>query len=666
LKSIKYLTQFFNVNLSISYLIVILSVLLYHLSLYLLPLFQKNFIDNVLSSKIIFNYELYLYCSAILLFLITFFAKPVVYSLFELRFKKKIYMHFVKNILMLPKSRIGNGSGSYLDTILTDTSGSCMLLNHTSFDFIFSCIKTIAVASLLFYWSKLLSIIFIVTFIFSIIVSRLASKKVAKNQTKVRESSAFLSQKTLDMINNNFSINMLSRLYSTLNKLSNPYELNRKNNVSYIGSFWISVSCSVVIGYISELIVLIISIKYVLNGNFSFGQMIAVIGYFGTLGGPMYDFSNFMNDIATGQVSLKRLREIEDEVLSYDNMSHQCICIDDFQKLELKNVSFNFNNNEKVYNLNMSLLSNETLGVVGISGEGKSTFIKLLCKSITPDSGKIEFNEINIDNFTRMHYLNKINYFSQEIEIFNEDLEFNLTLGKAIVNFEEYKIAKQMITKSLNKFFAQYKSIAVSSSTAQRKANMIIMLIEEYNFKDFFMAVGLPSNHENINFSNTCDFMKKSHILYSNKPEFFIDQILGQNYIEEELYNKVINVLNISSLKGRDLGEKGSNISGGEAQRIAFGRFLLKKKYDIFILDEPFTNLDPISEKQIVTAAKVFLNNKSGIIISHNFKIILALTNKIILLENGKNSQKMKHEDLLFESNLYRDLYKHSLDINTN
>ena len=75
------------------------------------------------------------------------------------------------------------------------------------------------------------------------------------------------------------------------------------------------------------------------------------------------------------------------------------------------------------------------------------------------------------------------------------------------------------------------------------------------------------------------------------------------------------------------LGEYGSSLSGGEAQRLGIARAMLKNP-DIIVMDEPTSNLDVFNEKQIVKTLEEEFRDKIIIIVSHR-KSTLTFCNKI-------------------------------------
>ena len=103
------------------------------------------------------------------------------------------------------------------------------------------------------------------------------------------------------------------------------------------------------------------------------------------------------------------------------------------------------------------------------------------------------------------------------------------------------------------------------------------------------------------------------------------------------------------------VGEKGSDFSGGQNQRIALAR-LLYRNPSVLILDEFTSALDPITEDEIIKNLK-FLNRDKGktiIIISHKIKP-LKICDEIIILDNGKIVEKMDYENFYQKFNAIYD-----------
>ena len=107
------------------------------------------------------------------------------------------------------------------------------------------------------------------------------------------------------------------------------------------------------------------------------------------------------------------------------------------------------------------------------------------------------------------------------------------------------------------------------------------------------------------------------------------------------------------------IGENGVRLSGGEKQRISIARAMLKKS-PIILLDEATSSLDADTENKIQKAINELTKNKTTIVIAHRLSTILN-ANKIYVIENGKILEHGTHDDLLKNSQTYKNFYEKQL-----
>jgi len=109
--------------------------------------------------------------------------------------------------------------------------------------------------------------------------------------------------------------------------------------------------------------------------------------------------------------------------------------------------------------------------------------------------------------------------------------------------------------------------------------------------------------------------------------------------------------------KGYDtvVGERGITFSGGQKQRASIARALVIDP-KILILDDSFSAVDTHTEEEILTNAKIFMKNRTTIIISHRISTVKDC-DKIIILHNGKIAEQGTHEELLALNGIYADLH---------
>ncbi len=104
------------------------------------------------------------------------------------------------------------------------------------------------------------------------------------------------------------------------------------------------------------------------------------------------------------------------------------------------------------------------------------------------------------------------------------------------------------------------------------------------------------------------------------------------------------------------VGERGYRLSGGEKQRIALARVLLKDPR-ILVLDEATSSLDSESEALIQEALQRVMSNRTSIVIAHRLSTILA-ADQILVIDRGGVLERGTHQELLAQKGLYAQLYK--------
>jgi ATP-binding cassette subfamily B protein len=103
------------------------------------------------------------------------------------------------------------------------------------------------------------------------------------------------------------------------------------------------------------------------------------------------------------------------------------------------------------------------------------------------------------------------------------------------------------------------------------------------------------------------------------------------------------------------VGERGHRLSGGEKQRLAIARLLLKSP-SIVILDEATAHLDSENEELVQKALAQALSGRTSIVIAHRLSTVMN-ADQILVLENGLIRERGTHDDLVQAGGLYSELF---------
>jgi ATP-binding cassette subfamily B protein len=107
------------------------------------------------------------------------------------------------------------------------------------------------------------------------------------------------------------------------------------------------------------------------------------------------------------------------------------------------------------------------------------------------------------------------------------------------------------------------------------------------------------------------------------------------------------------------VGERGYKLSGGEKQRVAIARVLLKDPR-VLILDEATSALDTVSERLIQAALQRLMEGRTTIAIAHRLSTILR-ADQILVLARGRIVERGTHDELIGRGGFYADLHRRQL-----
>ena len=229
-------------------------------------------------------------------------------------------------------------------------------------------------------------------------------------------------------------------------------------------------------------------------------------------------------------------------------------------KIVFDNVNFSYKKERKIIsNISFSVNPGEKVAIVGPSGHGKSTLMKLLFRFYDVESGSIRIDGQNIKDVTLKSLRSAIGVVPQDTVLFNESIFENVRYGNPSASDKE--VLKAIKLAHLDGFIKQ-----------------------------------LPDGADTV------------------------------------------------------VGERGLKLSGGEKQRVAIARTILKNP-PILIFDEATSSLDSHSEQAILSAFREISINSTSLVIAHRLSTVID-ADRIIFLQNGIIEEEGSHETLLAKGGL--------------
>ncbi|GAB6150548.1 thiol reductant ABC exporter subunit CydC [Clostridium novyi] len=155
--------------------------------------------------------------------------------------------------------------------------------------------------------------------------------------------------------------------------------------------------------------------------------------------GPVVALSNLSNNLVQTLASGDRVLNLLEETPAVEEISDGENC--SFGDIEINGLTFAYNNEEILKDINANFNKGEIIGIVGDSGCGKSTFLKLIMRFWDTKKGYIKINNKEIKNINTKSLREMQSFVTQETFLFNDTIEENIRLGKKDATLDEIKNA---------------------------------------------------------------------------------------------------------------------------------------------------------------------------------------------------------------------------------
>jgi ATP-binding cassette subfamily B protein len=438
--------------------------------------------------------------------------------------------------------------------------GLCFFVIPTSLEVVF------AAGILMKKYGLHVVLILLATIISYIIFTINFTKKAVINLRAAYQSHAKASAWSVDSLLNFETVKHFANEHFEVERFSKVLD-EREVKAAKSRAFleWIHLGQGIIIGLGLAVVTWIIGQKVIVK-ELDVSDFILVNSYFIQFAAPLSHLGTIFRNIREGLTNLESVVDIlaTQQIIPEIKGAHDL----HFQQgnIEFRNLSFAYENGNVLFkDFNLQIKAGSSLGIVGTTGTGKSSLVKLLMRFYDPNSGQILIDDQDIKGVTLKSLRVLFGLVPQDIVLFNTTLRENIEYGKPGASFTEIQEAAKL---------------ANLSSFIER----------------------LPEGYETL------------------------------------------------------VGERGLKLSGGEKQRVAIARMILKKPR-IFLFDEATSSLDLKTEKLIKENLSYLSRGYTTLIIAHRLSTVQD-ADWIIFLDHGSIKEQGTHDELMKQKGLYYNLWK--------
>ncbi|NJI73230.1 peptidase domain-containing ABC transporter [Sphingobacterium kitahiroshimense] len=299
-----------------------------------------------------------------------------------------------------------------------------------------------------------------------------------------------------------------------------------------------------------NIIITFLCAKLVIEGTISLGVLLSIQYILGQLNNPIQQFISFIQAYQDAKLSIQRLNEMYDVPDEVDNNKRYDQGYKDFKEIKFENVSYKVGGKIILDNVSFRAKRNTVTAIVGESGGGKTSILKLLLNHIQPTFGEINIGNSDLKQINIVDWRKNLSATMQDSYLFSQSILDNICLTEEAIDYKRFyealKLAKldEFVASLPNKEGTILENNGTNVSQGQKQRILIARAI----YKNTHIIIFDEAT--NALDTNTEFFMLENlKTLFQNKTVFIVAHRL----------NTIRNADNIIVIKNGTLVEQGNH-----------------------------------------------------------------------------------------------------------
>ena len=358
------------------------------------------------------------------------------------KFAKKLRTSISKKINKLPLKYFDrNSTGDILSRVTNDVDTIAQSMNQSLATLVSSVTLFVGTIIMMFYTNGIMAITAILSsligFIFMFLILGKSQKYFVARQEELGNLNGHIEEiySGLNVVKVYNGKKQADEKFDKLNK--RVYEANRKSQflsglmqpiMNFIGNF----------GYVA---VCIVGALLTMNGQISFGVIVAFITYVRLFTSPLSQIAQAMTSLQSTAAAAERVFEFvdEEEMKDESKLTKRLERKDAKGNIEFKNIVFQYDNNDKptINNFSAEAKAGQKIAIVGPTGAGKTTLVNLLMKFYDINSGDILIDEISTKELTRENIHSLFTMVLQDTWLFSGTIKENIIYNNQNITDEQ-------------------------------------------------------------------------------------------------------------------------------------------------------------------------------------------------------------------------------------